>query len=216
MKEKSYLPQTRRQDKNDSFNRIKHLRPDWSSRVSTENRKWRVLARGFGTGTCDGNSPTTPSGALQLWQKHWSTESRTRPISILSFHVRGLSRVSRASRRRYVDEMGARGWKGHAKRGRRDWKDEKRTGRRVRHAGSVASVRIWGGGWWATGLHAAPRRPASLNTQPPSSQPSLPPHPATNGLPDDKPPFQRLQPAIATSRRLLGDVMDYTGCLEER
>ncbi|KYN15846.1 hypothetical protein ALC57_11927, partial [Trachymyrmex cornetzi] len=62
------------------------------------------------------------------------------------------------------------------------------------------SSRNWGGGWRATGLHAAPRRPASLNIRPLSSSsssfsfsssfPRFSPHHATNSLPDDKLPFQ--------------------------
>lgn len=145
-----------------------------------ENRKRRYVDKGSGP-----HSPTIPSGALQLWQKHWSTESRTRPISMLrSFRfVRkgGCFAASFASGSRGATWMtqiestpGPRHWlrkTGRTKKtrdqDRKEW---------ARHTGSVAQV-VTGavaGGWLARILrHDARRR--SISRPPFSLPPLLPP-----------------------------------------
>lgn len=165
------------------------------------------MDKGSGPHTTEIHSPTIPSGALQLWQKHWSTESRTRPISMLRsfrFVQRGLSykfrkRISgddandRSStlRPRHWEKL--EGWK----RRRRD-QDRKEW---VRHTGSVAQV-VTGavaGGRLARTLRRDARRrsisrpPFSSSSSPPDP-PSLRPRHATNSLPGDKPPFQLATP----------------------
>jgi len=52
---------------------------------------------------------------------------------------------------------------------RRMRKENKAGRKRVQTRRKCRSARNWGGGWRATGLHAAPRRPASLNIRLPSS-----------------------------------------------
>lgn len=108
--------------------------------------------------------------------------------------------VSRANRRRRVGRARLRDARrrkdeeaGRTRRGRDREKSEVR--RKCR------SGRIWGGGWWATGLHAAPRRPASLNIRPPLLLPTLLPHsrPTSPRPADQSSPPTRRQATLPAS-----------------
>lgn len=90
------------------------------------------------------------------------------------------------------DTRDARGWK--------DKKRERRGGReKFRHAGSVVLTGAVAGGRLARTLRRDVRR-RSISDYLPLSSPSRfppashPPRPGTNGLPDDKPPFQPVTP----------------------
>lgn len=90
------------------------------------------------------------------------------------------------------DTRDARGWK--------DKKRERRGGReKFRHAGSVVLTGAVAGGRLARTLRRDVRRRSISDYLPLSSPsrfppPSHPPRPGTNGLPDDKPPFQPVTP----------------------
>lgn len=86
------------------------------------------------------------------------------PFRFASFRSEG-NRVSRISNLRRLEpgtERKLRHWKEKREEERRD--QERNVARRKCRSG-----RNWGGGWRATGTHAAPRRPASLNIRPPFS-----------------------------------------------
>lgn len=106
------------------------------------------------------NSPTMPKGALQLWQKHCSTESRTRPISIFLAFVYSLLPANRG---RYLAKL--KSLAKTATRMKKGSAEESARGhvQRARRKAGSGWTRIWGGGWRATDPHSAPRRRASLN-----------------------------------------------------
>lgn len=139
-------------------------------------------------------------GALQLWQKHCSTESRTRPISMfLSYRrtvcglrwnqVESVFETKRKIKPGRVTRFATRDRKERRERRRVDGEDTSDEQRRGPEVAELVSGAVAGGRLIRTVRHDARRRSISTHRHLCAPNHGKPPPATATSLPDDKPPF---------------------------